>query len=274
VGPEDAATAFGLLKELDDAWAKHDCAKILFLTTAAEAELGGRACEASRNGRAIPARVDYSEVQYFLPDRADERPWFVALAGKPHPSYFLFVREEDRWRLAYGPIRLVGDAPTLDADETTRAVATDDPQDGLLARLVPQKHLAYLSDRAGLSGVRFASGDPMKGLLSELLQKPSTVHPDRLSYDLQLVPEETRALQVSGGGALVLHALKIVYTQKAASGKLAHPLFGADAVRSFTGKSGLAAIHAGEVVVLATKVASDGKMSTVAMTRGLADITP
>lgn len=274
VGPSDAAAAFALLKELDDAWKKRDCAKVLFLTTSAESELGGRACEATRNGRPAPVPVDYGDVEYFLPDRADERPWFVALARKPQPSYFLFVNEEDHWRLAYGPIRLVGDAPKLDADQTTRAVPTDDPEDGVRARLVPQKHLAFLSDRAGLSGVRFASGDPMSALLAELVRKPSTVRPDRLSSDVQLVPGESRALGVSGGGALVFHALDITYTQKAGSRGLAHPLFGAGAVRAFTGKPDLTAIHVSEVVVLATEVGPDGKLRTVAMTRGLAAITP
>ncbi|WP_248961841.1 hypothetical protein [Sphaerisporangium perillae] len=274
LGQGEATTAFGVLEELADAWKKRDCDKILFLTTSAASELGGRACEATRNGRPVPARVDYGDVEYFLPDRPEEHPWFVALARKPQPSYFVFAYEDDRWRLANGPIQLVGDAPVLNADETTRAVPTDDPEDGLRARLVPQKHLAFLSDRAGLSGVRFASGDPMRNLLSELVKKPSTVRPDRLSYDFQLIPGETRALGVGGGGALVFHAIKIMYTQKAHSRKLAHPLFGADAVRVFTGKASPATIHVTEVVLLATKVAPDGKLTTVAMSRGLADITP
>ncbi|MEV7967274.1 hypothetical protein AB0O34_15005 [Sphaerisporangium sp. NPDC088356] len=273
VGPDDAATAFALLKELDDAWKKHDCAKVAFLTTSAEGELGARACEAVKNGRPAPAPLDYSKVDYFLPDRAAEHPWFVALAHRPHPSYFLFAREEERWRLAYGPIRLLGDAPELDAQQTTRAVPTDDPDDGVRARLVPQKHLAFLSDRAGLSGVRFATGDPMRALLTELTKKPGIVRPDRLSSDVQLVPSETRALGLVDGGALVFHALKIMYIQKTGARRLAHPLFGADAVRAFTGKAGVKAIHASEVVLLATKVTADGKLTTVAMTRGLADIT-
>ncbi|MFG1875230.1 hypothetical protein ACGFIV_10365 [Sphaerisporangium sp. NPDC049003] len=273
VGPEDAIAAFGLLKELDDAWKKHDCAKVAFLTTSAAGELGARACEAVKNGRPAPAPLNYSDADYFLPDHPAERPWFVALAHEPRPSYFLFVREEDRWRLAYGPIRVLGAAPDLDTQQTTRAVPTDDPDDGVRARLVPQKHLAFLSDRAGLSGVRFASGDPMRALLAELIGKPATVRPDRLSSDVQLVPSETRALGLADGGALVFHALKIVYTQKTGARGLAHPLFGAGAVRAFTGKPGPKAIHAAEVVLLATKVTADGKLTTVAMTRGLADIT-
>ncbi|WP_344947645.1 hypothetical protein [Sphaerisporangium flaviroseum] len=274
VGPEDAKNAFGLLKELDDAWKKRDCVKVVFLTTSAQSELGRRACEAARNGRPAPAAVDYTDVEYFLPDRPGERPWFAALARKPEPAYFVFAYEDERWRLAYGPIRLVGNGPEFDVNETTRAVPTDDPGDGVRARLVPQKHLAFLSDRAGLSGVRFASGDRMRDLLAELVRKPATARPDRLSSDIQLVPGETRALAVNGGGALVFHAIKIMYTQKTSARKLAHPIFGTDAVRAFTGESGLSTIHATEVVVLATKVATDGKLTTVGMTRGLADITP
>ncbi len=273
VGPEDAATAFALLKELDEAWKKHDCAKVAFLTTSAESELGTRACEAVRKGRPAPAPLNYGDVDYFLPDRPAEHPWFVVLAHEPKLSYFVFAREEDRWRLAYGPIRLLGAAPELDAQQTTRVVPTDDPEDGVRARLVPQKHLAFLSDRAGLSGVRFAAGDPMRALLAELVKKPATVRPDRLSSDVQLVPSETRALGLADGGALVFHALKIVYTQKTGARRLAHPVFGADAVRAFTGKPNPTTIHAGEVVVLATKVTADGRLTTVAMTRGLADIT-
>ncbi|MFC4531490.1 hypothetical protein [Sphaerisporangium dianthi] len=273
VQESEAATAFELLKELDEARRKRDCAKVLFLTTSAASELGGRACEATRNGRPVPAPVAYGDVDYFLPDRAVERPWFVALARKPQPSYFVFAYEEDRWRLAYGPVRLAGREPGLDADEVTRAVPTEDPEDGLRARLVPQKHLAFLSDRFGLTGVRFVSGDPMRNLLTELVKKPATVRPDRLSYDVQLVPEDTRALGVEGGGALVFHAIKIIYTQKARSRRLTHPLFGADALRAFTGGADRAVIHVTEVVSLATKVAPDGRLTTVAMSRGLADIT-
>ncbi|MET8156149.1 hypothetical protein ABZT47_07235 [Sphaerisporangium sp. NPDC005289] len=269
---DEAATAFGLLKELDEARGKRDCDKVLFLTTSAASELGGRACEATRNGRPVPAPVSYGDVEYFLPDSPEERPWFAALARKPQPSYFVFAYEEDRWRLAYGPVRLVGNAPRLDADAITRVVPTDDPEDGLRARLVPQKHLAFLSDRVGLSGVRFASGDPIRSLLTELVRKPATVRPDRLSYDVQLLPGDTRALGVDGGGALVFHVIKIIYTQKAHGRKLAHPLFGGAAVRAFTGGD-RAVVHVTEIVSLATKVAQDGKLTTVAMSRGLADIT-
>ncbi|MFC4586556.1 hypothetical protein [Sphaerisporangium corydalis] len=274
MGPDDAEKAFGLLKELDDAWKKRDCTKVLFLTTSAESELGGRACEATRNGRPAPPSLDYSDVDYFLPDRPAEHPWFVALARKPQPSYFVFAYEEDRWRLADGPVRITGKAPELDADQTTRVVPTDDPDDGVRARLVPQKHLAFLSDRFGLSGVRFSSGDPMRALLTELVKKPATVRPDRFSSDVQLVPADARALGVKGGGALVFHALKIYYTQKTGARKLAHPLYGAAAVRAFTGKGSLKVQHTAEVIMLATRVDPDGKLTTVAMTRGLADITP
>ncbi|GGK65579.1 hypothetical protein Sme01_24200 [Sphaerisporangium melleum] len=269
----EAATAFELLKELDYAREKRDCEEVLFLTTSAASELGGRACEATRNGRPVPARVSYEKVEYFLPDRPQERPWFVALARKPQPSYFLFAYEEDRWRLAYGPVRLVGKAPDLEADHATRAVPTDDPEDGLRARLVPQKHLAFLSDRFGLSGVRVASGDPLRALLTELVRKPAGVRPDRLSYDVQLVPGETTALGVGEGGALVFHAVKIVYTQRARSGRLAHPLFGADAVRAFTRSARPKTIHVSEIVQFATRVGADQKLTTIAMSRSLADIT-
>lgn len=274
IGQEDAASAFGMLADLGDAWKKRDCAKILFLTTAAAAELGGRACEAARNGRPLPAPVDYGDVRYFLPGGPEEHPWVVALARRPRPSYFVFTLEEDRWRLAYGPIRLVKDAPELDADAETRAVPAPGADDALRARLAPQKHLAFLADRAGLSGVRFASDDPMRDLLAELTRKPATVRPDRLSSDVQLVPSAARALKPAGGGALVFHALKILYTEKTGARELAHPLFGAAAVRAFTGKARLTTLHAAEVVVLATKVATDGGLTTVALSRGLADITP
>ncbi len=272
VGPDEAAAAFGLLKDLDDARKARDCTKILFLTTSAASELGGRACEATRNGRPVPPPVAYDDVVYFLPDRPVEHPWFAALARRPRPSYFVFAYEQDRWRLAYGPIRLLGKAPELDTEDVTRVVPGDDPEDGLRARLVPQKHLAFLSDPAGLSGVRFASGDPVEDLLAELVKKPSTVRPDRLTCDVQLVPGEVRALGLKGGGALVFHAIRIVYEQKG-SGRLAHPLFGADAVRRFTGRSGPATTHTTEVVMLATEVGTDGRMTTAALTRGLADIT-
>jgi hypothetical protein len=270
IGVDDAATTFGLLRQLDDAWARRDCAKVVSLTAPAESELAGRACEATRNGRPVPA---YGDVDYYVPEAPGGQPWFVALAHRPSPSYFLFGYDEGAWRLSLGPIRLTGEVPELDVDENAHAVPTDDPEDGVRARLVPQKHLAYLSDPAGLSGVRFSSGDAMSSLLAELVRKPPEVRPDRLGIDVRLVPGETRALTLSRGGALVFHALKIVYRQRARARKLAHPVFGAATVRAFTGKASPTNITATELIVLATRVASDGKMTTVAMRRQLADIT-
>ncbi|RCG27871.1 hypothetical protein DQ384_25425 [Sphaerisporangium album] len=275
VGPDEAATAFGLLRRLDDAWSGKDCAEVAFLTASPESGLGGRACEATRNGRPVPASLAYGDVDYYIPGALGGRPWFVALAHRPHPSYFLFEHDEGRWRLALGPIRLVGDAPELDVDETqaAHAVPADDPEDGVRARLAPQKHLAYLSDPAGLSGVRFASGDAMTRLLAELVRKPSQVRPDRLGVDVRLVPGETRALALAGGGALVFHALQVVYSQRARTGKVAHPVFGAAAVRAFTGKASPKTVTATELILLATTVAPDGRMTTVALRRTPADIT-
>ncbi|MEO3808745.1 hypothetical protein ABGB17_07060 [Sphaerisporangium sp. B11E5] len=273
VGAEDAGTAFGVLGELDDAWKLRDCAKVLFLTTAAENELGGRGCEATRNGRPVPARATYRDSEFFLPDRPDERPWFVALAREPDPAYIVLVQEDDRWRVAYGPLKLTTAPPELDADVTTRVVPTEDPEDGVRARLAPQKHLTFLSDRYGLTGIRFPSGDPVRSLLTELTKKPATVRPDRLSHEIQLIPDDTRALALADGGALVFHSLKILHTQKTTSRKLAHPLFGTTLAKAFTGTSTPKSLHTTEVVQLATKVTPDGKLTTVAISRGLADIT-
>ncbi|MFC6080814.1 hypothetical protein [Sphaerisporangium aureirubrum] len=274
VGTADAGTAFGVLKELDDAWKAKDCAKVLFLTTAAENELGGRGCEATRNGRPVPSRPAYGDTDFFLPDRPQEHPWFVALARDPDPVYVVLVQEDSRWRVAYGPLKLLTAPPKLDADVTTRVVPTEDPDDGVRARLVPQKHLAFLSDRAGLTGIRFASGDPMRSLLTELVKKPTTVRPDRLSSEIQLIPDDTRALALAGGGALVFHSFKIFYTQKTTAGKLSHPLFGTTQAKAFTDSSTPKSLHATEIVQLATKVTPDGKLTTIASSRALADLTP
>ncbi|MDH2423979.1 hypothetical protein [Sphaerisporangium sp. TRM90804] len=273
VGPGDAESAFGVLAELDEAWRKRDCAKVRHLTTAAENVLGDRACEATRHGRRVPSRPEYGDVRFYLPDTPDDVPWFVALASEPHPAYFLLVREDDRWRVAYGPVRLVGEASDLDADVTTRVVPSDDPDDGVAARLVPQKHLAFLADHVGLSGVRFPAGDAMKDLLAELVKKPSTVRPDRLSSDVRLIPGETRALALADGGALVFHALEILHTQKSGSGKLRHPIAGTADMRAFTGKPSQPSLHVTEIFMLATEVDPDGGLRTVAMTRHLSDVT-
>ncbi|MBB5624717.1 hypothetical protein [Sphaerisporangium krabiense] len=273
IGADEAAAAFGLLTRLQDAWASRDCAEVAALTAAAESELAGRACRARRNGRPAPASLAYEDADYYVPDEPGDRPWVAALAHAPDPAYFLFTEEQDAWRLAYGPIPLTRDAPRLDAAETVRAVPADDPEDGLRARLVPQKHLAYLTDPAGLSGVRFAARDAVTRLRDELAGEAARVRPDRLDVDVRLVPGETRALALEGGGALVFHALTIAYRQRGRRGEVDHPLFGAAAVRHFTGKTHPRTLTATELIVLATEAGADGTMRTVALRRSLADIT-
>lgn len=273
VGAEDAATAFGTLKELDDAWKARDCAKVLFLTTAAENELGGRGCDATRSGRPVPSRPTYRDTEFYVPDRPEETPWFVALARDPDPAYVLLVEEDGHWRVAYGPMKLTTTPPKPDADATTRVVPTDDPDDGVRARLVPQKHLTYLSDRYGLTGITFPATDPVRTLLKELIKKPSTVRPDRLSYEIQLIPDDTRALALADGGALVFHSFKIFYTQKSTTKKLRHPLYPSTTTKAFTGTTTPKSLHTTEVIQLATKVTPTGKLTTIALSRTLADIT-
>ncbi|GII75468.1 hypothetical protein Sru01_04500 [Sphaerisporangium rufum] len=269
----DARSAIGVLAALRDAWRRRDCDKIQFLTAAAAGELGGRPCQAAREGRPAPANPDWTDVRLFIPTGADDRPYVVALARRPRPAYFVFARAEDRWRLAYGPVEVVREAAEPDADQESRVAPPLAGGDVLRARLAPQKHLAFLADPAGLSGVRFAADDPVRDLRDELARRPGKVRPDRLEVAVRVLPDDPHALPLPGGGALAFHAVKIIYIQRATGRRLAHPIFGRDAVRDFTGKASPAKIEVTELVTLATKVAADGRLTTVGMTRALAGIT-
>ncbi|WP_344840736.1 hypothetical protein [Nonomuraea dietziae] len=154
-----AEKAFDLLDELAQAWEDRDCATVDRLTAWAENALGGRACEATRNGR--PALTGYSDLEYLLPEAPG---WFAVLARRPEPTYFLFVHDRN-WRLAAGPLRLLGEAPErADGAEPSSGTARR-------ARLVPQRHLTYLTDPAGVSGVAFPSGDAIADLRDELADR-------------------------------------------------------------------------------------------------------
>ncbi|MBX6384744.1 MAG: hypothetical protein IRZ07_17540 [Microbispora sp.] len=272
----DAQAAFDDLGDLAAAWKDRDCAEIERLTTGVESTIAGRVCAAARKGRAAPAFPTYRDAELLLPARQDgeDDAWFAALAHEPEPAYFVFVRTEDRWRLAAGPIPVVGKAPGV-AGEVTDAAA--DPDAAVAARLAPTRHVAFLTDPSGVggrgvSGVRFASGDPMRHLLTELVGAPARVRPDRLSTDVR-IEGPAHALALPGGGSLVFHALRLVFTQKPGAGRsfLVHPRYRAADVRTFTGGAH-AAVTGSEILVLATKVAKDNTMTTVGMRRVLADI--
>ncbi|GII03567.1 hypothetical protein Pta02_55750 [Planobispora takensis] len=268
----EAAQAFSLLGKLSDAWRDRDCAAVDRLTAWAENTLGGRACEATRNGRSAPAGADYTDPEFFLPAAAGQERWFVALARKPEPAYFLFTDEAGTWRLAAGPIPVDGD----DAPETSgEAVPTDDPSIGVRARLVPQRYLAYLTDPAGVSGVTFPKGDVAADLLRELVERPQKVRPDRLTSDVRLLIGPQRALRLPDGGALVIHALEVEYRQRPGSGRssLARPIYGKDDLRGFTGSDKAAELTGTETVLLVTKVTRQGRLSTVAVRRDLTTLT-
>ncbi|MDP9846531.1 hypothetical protein [Streptosporangium lutulentum] len=267
----EAMDAFAVLKQLDDAWQKRDCAAVERLTTWAESTLGGRACKATRNGRPAPARKRYTKPEFFLPDAADQDRWFVALARKPDPAYFLFVNEGDNWRVGAGPIPVRGES----REPIEGAVPTDDPSTGVKARLAPQRYLAYLTDPAGVSGVSFPKGDAVRELSDDLFRRPEKVRPDRLTADVRLVVGPQRALLLPDGGALVIHALEIEYRQKARPGRssLSHPIYGRGDLRGFTGKAKPAALTGTEVVLVATEITGGTKMSTIALRRGLAALT-
>ncbi|GGS91085.1 hypothetical protein GCM10010156_56750 [Planobispora rosea] len=268
----EAVQAFELLQQLDDAWRDRDCAAVEQLTTWAENTLGGRACEATRNGRPAPTREEYGDPEFFLPAEAGEDRWFVALAREPRPAYFLFVHEDERWRLAAGPIPADGgDAP----EPRGGAVPSGDPSTGVKARLVPQRYLTYLTDPAGVSGVRFPKGDVAAELLAELGRRPGTVRPDRLTTDVRLLVGPQRALLLPGGGALVVHALEIEYRQRPGAGRssLARPIYGKDDLRGFTGSVRAPELTGTEIVLLVTEITGEGKVSTVAVRRGLASLT-
>ncbi|MBO3745135.1 hypothetical protein J5X84_03575 [Streptosporangiaceae bacterium NEAU-GS5] len=263
-----ARNAFARLKDLDDAWKKRDCTKIEFMTTDAESTLGGRVCQAARNGRAAPSMPLYDDVTYYLPRDGD---WFAALAQKPSPAYFVFAYAGDDWRLAAGPIPVVGKAPKIDDG----VVPSGDSDTEIKATLVPQQYLTYLTDPAGVSGVRFASGDPMRDLLSELIRNPLRVRPDRVGSDVSLIAGPSRALLLPGNAALVFHALKLVITQKAGPGrsKLAHPLRSAADIKAFTGKTHPDKIVSTELLLVATRISSDNAMTTIGFNRIVSDIT-
>ncbi|MFG1963841.1 hypothetical protein [Nonomuraea sp. NPDC049028] len=235
-----AEQAFQLLGQLDQAWKRRDCAAVAELTTWVERTLGGRACEGTRNGR--PAL--YSEPSFFLPGEGD---WFAALASKPSPAYFVFLREGGRWRLGAGPIPARGAAP-----ETPTTIT---PDAGLIsqARVVAQRHLTYLTDPAGVAGVRFPAGDPVRGLRDELAALPGRVRPDRLDIDVELPEQPTMALPLSADTMLAFDALRVVYRQrpKAGASALAHPLK-KDA----------------EIIVLASVIKAAEGLTTVGVRRG------
>lgn len=269
---DEASKAFAQLKRLDDAWHDRDCATVERLTTWAERALGGRACEATRNGRPAPARKFYSDVELYLPGVDDQDRWFVALAREPDPAYFLFLQEDGEWRLGAGPIPIQGEV----REPTEGAVPADDPDAGVKARLVPQRYLAYLTDPAGVSGVTFPKGDPIRDLFDELVGRPPRARPDRLTTDVRLLVGPQRALLLPTGGALVIHALEIEYRQRARQGRsaLARPIYGRADLRGFTGRTRTAKLTGTEVVLVATEIVGNGsKLATIGMRRGLATLT-
>ncbi|WP_204016194.1 hypothetical protein [Sphaerimonospora thailandensis] len=282
----DAETAVESLGDLADAWKHQDCAKVGHLTTWVENTLGGRVCEAARSarstasGRAVPDTSwgsgvgRYRDPEFLVPGTAatddEDGAWFAVLARRPEPAYFVFVRSEGRWRLGAGPIPLIGPAPKR-ADEVGNV--DDEPDVAVRAKLVPTRYVTFLTDPAGVSGVKFASGDPMRGLLTELVRAPGRVRPDRLSVDVR-IEGSPRALALPDGSALVFHALRLVHAQEPGPGRstLAHPRYAAGDVRAFTGKSGPRSITAEELVLVATKVSKNNRLTTVALRRTLADI--
>jgi hypothetical protein len=276
----DAQAAFDRLGDLSGAWKDRDCAGIEQLTTGVESTVGSRVCAAAREGRPAPAFRAYRDPEFLLPARQDgeDGAWFAVLARKPEPAYFVFVRADGRWRLGAGPIPLVAKAPEVEGGVDGEAIdAAADPAAAVGARLAPTRHVAFLTDPAGVngdgvSGVRFASGDPMRRLLAELVRAPGRVRPDHLSTDVR-IEGPARALALPGGGSLVFHALRVVFTQKPGSGRssLAHPRYRAADVRAFTGGAATT-VTGSEIVVLATRVAKDNTMTTVGMRRVLADL--
>jgi hypothetical protein len=272
----DAQEAFDGLGDLADAWKDRDCAQIQQLTTGAEGAIASGVCAAARDGYAAPAFRAYHDPEFLLPRREDGEngAWFAVLARKPQPAYFVFVWEDGRWRLGAGPILLVGKAPAMDGAVLDAEAV---PDAAVAARVAPTRHVAFLTDPsgvdgAGVSGVRLASGDPMRRLLVELVRAPGRARPDRLTTDVR-IEGPARALALPAGGALVFHALRVVFTQKPGSGRssLAHPRYRAADVRAFTGGAATT-VTGGEIVVLATKVAKDTTMTTIGMRRVLADI--
>ncbi|MFB9206491.1 hypothetical protein ACFFV7_35205 [Nonomuraea spiralis] len=187
VDPATAEQAFSLLRQLDGARKRRDCAAVRDLTTWAERTLGGRACEATGNGR--PARP--ADPDYLLPDEGD---WFAALAREPSPAYYLFFLEDGRWRLGAGPVPVPGE-PVRKAGDAPSSLVRQ-------ARLVPQRHLTYLTDPAGVAGVRFPPGDPLRALLKDVTGRGA---------DVELYGTRTLAVPVDAGSVLVFDALRLTY---------------------------------------------------------------
>ena len=273
----EARAAFDGLGDLAGAWRDQDCAKIEHLTTGVESTVGSRVCPAAREGLDAPGLPAYSDPEFLLPARqdGDGDAWFAVLARKPKPAYLVFVRVEGSWRLAAGPIPVVGKMPDVEGEVIDAAA---EPEATVGASLAPTRHVAFLTDPTavngtGISGVRFASGDPMRDLLAELVRAPGRARPDHLSTDVS-IEGPARALALPGGGSLVFHALRVVFTQKPRSGRssLAHPRYRAAEVRAFTGGTP-ESFTGSEIVVLATKVAKDDTMTTVGLRRMLADVT-
>jgi hypothetical protein len=148
-----------------------------------------------------------------------------------------------------------------------------DSEEGIAARLVPQRHLAFLTDPAGVNGVRFADGDPVRDLLAELVRKPSLVRPDRLAVDVRVADVPTRALRLDDGTTLVFHAVEIEFDQRTSAKRLAHPLYGVSDLQAFTGKAHPTSLAGTEIVFLVTQVGAGNKLTTIAMRRALADLT-
>ncbi|WP_143591255.1 hypothetical protein [Thermoactinospora rubra] len=211
----EAEEAFKVLGPLEKAWKERDCAAVRHYTTWAENVLG-RACPDAAPDGDLAA---YRDPEFFLPE---DGGWFAALARAPRPAYFVFARDDGRWRLASGPIPVVGDAPAHAAQ------ASPAPGTAVRARLVPQRHLTYLTDPAGVSGIRFPAGDPMRELREEVTAREAEV---------ELLPGGGRTLALSEGAMLVFHALRVT-----GGGKT-------------------------ELVLLATEITAANKLSTVAVRR-------
>jgi hypothetical protein len=268
----EAVAAFETLGVLKDAWKRRDCRKIAELTAGTMRALADRTCAAAQKGYEPPELISYGDAEFLLSGDMEDGAWFAALARSPKPAFFVFVESEGCWCLAAGPIPVAGRVPEITGDEA----ASRDPDMDLTARLVPTRHLAYLTDPAGVGGVRFPSGDPMRTLLDELLERPVKVRPDRLTADVRLTGTTRLAMLPSGGGVLVFHELNIVYTQEPGSGRssLAHSVYGRSDVRAFTGQGRPDGVTGTELLFIATEVTSGAKMTTVGLQRVLADITP
>ncbi|MFI6538405.1 hypothetical protein ACIBHY_38540 [Nonomuraea sp. NPDC050547] len=261
-----AARTFASLAGLDEAWRERDCAAVVAATTWAEKTLGGRACAATRNGRPAPARTTYSKPAFLLPE---EGGWFAVLATEPEPAYFVFVHAGGGWRLGFGPVPVTDDPPGDTPGSSTSPGGEPDPVIVRRARLVPQRHLTYLTDPAGLSGVRFPDADPVRELRDELAAKPARVRPDRLTVDVELL-DAPRTIGTAGGSMLVFHTLRLTFRQRGD----AHPLYGKADLRAFTGESDLDRLTGVEIVSLVSELTPDNKVRTLGSRRDLADVRP